>query len=1511
MKKTRNGWLSVLFAACVSCLWLPMVAQKPVDDGSRMAEKERRAALKAGRQNMPTVAPARVAANAPTLYGYVYDSYGPYWGAAGIYSINPKDANDFNCVAEGVNAYGGGTYGSGTYYALDYVEKGSLITFPATLTLYDVSDWSQKKLYYSTTKFENLGADITFDPTTGNLYGVFYDSEYTTCNVFGTIRLGSPNEYSYEVEQIGGNLPERMVAIACNAQGQLYCFGVSGSLYAIDKTSGGTSLIGSTGVDVVPWKQSACCDMTTGTIYWTSMHDYGDNNQDFGLFEVNPTTAEAELIGNYGYTGTFNSDCICGLTTFQNVEVSSAPLPPSDLYVDFDGASLSATVTFTMPSTDTGGSSLSGTVDYELYVDGTVQSSGSAQAGSVVEVTAGVAADGMHEFSVLASRGGSASTPVSCSAWAGNDTPCAPKAVNATRGASGAGGTTVYVSWQAVTEGIHGGYVDQTGMSYSVVRMPDGKTVYTGSSTTCSDLVESAVKTVYTYEVTATSAGLEGDKGRSAGLDLGEYLGVPYTQDFNDDDSFDDWTVFDNNNDGSTWVHGGGRISYKYNTKNAADDYAFTPGIWLESGNLYHFEFTAYNTSLVEKVAAYVGKSAVASAMTTELVPPTDITYEPRMHNMRGSFKPTQSGMYYFAVKACSDADMSTLYVDDVRISVTPADAPDKPRNLNVWPGAQGALSAKVKFSAPSVNVAGNTLESIDYCVVERDGQEIARVTDITPGQSVIVNDDSGVSQDTHIYKVYAVSSGLVGDYATASKYIGLDSPGPVRNLRASEDLDNPGTVVLTWDAPDTGQHGGYVNPDELVYVVSVGYDDNEYSTTEKRFEDHLDISSGQAYQGYSVYAVNSAGSGRYVWKTVVGLAGPAYDAPVYESLSGVRMNITPWLPDIINGEIGQAYWTPCDGSYLESGAQDADGGVFSFNARMLGAASRLSSPKVDISKLESPQVSYWVYLTGKSDRLDVQLSADHGEWQTLRSIALNSDTKGWHRFTEDLSDYRGSQFVRVSFAGYSVETLEQITAFDNVAITEASDCDLNTVALTGPEKIRSGETGEFTLSLRNSGNMPVSGADYTIELLLDGEVRSECAGVDVDVDMTTTVTLTDVPSVADPEMSVYSARIKCDSDQNMSNNESGTVTVEIVMPLYPRVSGLTGESEYKKIKLYWDEPDFSDMPAQSVTERFESYESFIINGIGDWKTVDRDGQKTIKLTIDASFGPLEYPNTGEPMAFQVFNSEEAGIPFSTWDAHSGSQMLVAFKCASPDGGVTETPNDDWLISPELNGEAQTISFYAKTGMGGVYTPESFEVLYSTTTPTVEAFTRIGDTQHISNYADWEEFKVQLPEGARYFAIRCVSDSKFAFMLDDITYIPAGAVAEEISLMGYNVYRDKHKMNDEPLPETLWKDKDITAGETYTYQVSAVYDKGESRLSDPVTVVATAINPVTSLGMQVCTAKGMVMLKGADGLKVEIYSADGACVFSTENVAGLCRVNTGRGIYVVRVDGKAFTVSVP
>ena len=63
--------------------------------------------------------------------------------------------------------------------------------------------------------------------------------------------------------------------------------------------------------------------------------------------------------------------------------------------------------------------------------------------------------------------------------------------------------------------------------------------------------------------------------------------------------------------------------------------------------------------------------------------------------------------------------------------------------------------------------------------------------------------------------------------------------------------------------------------------------------------------------------------------------------------------------------------------------------------------------------------------------------------------------------------------------------------------------------------------------------------------------------------------------------------------------------------------------------------------------------------------------------------------------------------------AHSGKQFLACFG-ADPEEPVNvgDVRNDDWLISPMLSGDAQTISFYARS-LDPYGSPETFEVLAS------------------------------------------------------------------------------------------------------------------------------------------------------------------------------------------------------
>ena len=167
---------------------------------------------------------------------------------------------------------------------------------------------------------------------------------------------------------------------------------------------------------------------------------------------------------------------------------------------------------------------------------------------------------------------------------------------------------------------------------------------------------------------------------------------------------------------------------------------------------------------------------------------------------------------------------------------------------------------------------------------------------------------------------------------------------------------------------------------------------------------------------------------------------------------------------------------------------------------------------------------------------------------------------------------------------------------------------------------------------------------------------------------------------------------------------------------------------------------------------------------------------------------------------------------------HTGKQYLASFS-------AYQKANDDWLISPELPGTAQTISFWVKTESSN-YGMENYEVLYSSTDKDIKSFQRIGDVREAPQ-AQWTEVSVDLPEGAKYFAIRCVSNDKFMFMLDDITYI--GVKNYDATPLAYNIYRDDKFVAKVDASKTSYTDIEQIPVAEHTYFVTVVYSHGECR----------------------------------------------------------------------------------
>ena len=250
--------------------------------------------------------------------------------------------------------------------------------------------------------------------------------------------------------------------------------------------------------------------------------------------------------------------------------------------------------------------------------------------------------------------------------------------------------------------------------------------------------------------------------------------------------------------------------------------------------------------------------------------------------------------------------------------------------------------------------------------------------------------------------------------------------------------------------------------------------------------------------------------------------------------------------------------------------------------------------------------------------------------------------------------------------------------------------------------------------------------------------------------------------------------------------------------------------------------------------------------------------------------------------------------------------MLVSW-CVGPlDAKDPTVPvTDHWLISPLLPGNAQTISFVVKSPTD-TYGIESFSVYYSTTGIAKENFVKI-QTPLTHAPLDWTEVTVDLPQGAKYFAIVHDSHDSYALMVDDVAYTSAAEEAEELGLVGYNVYRDGVKITNEPIVENFFLDDTIDPTKRYEYKVTVVYDKGESIYSNVVAIGNGSVGSFTN-NVRVVAGQGNIRIMNANGVIAKVVSSDGKIIFNAE--ANNETIYAEPGVYAVVIGSQTIKVRV-
>lgn len=913
------------------------------------------------------------------------------------------------------------------------------------------------------------------------------------------------------------------------------------------------------------------------------------------------------------------------------------------------------------------------------------------------------------------------------------------------------------------------------------------------------------------------------------------------------------WTVEDKNNDKITWgadLGVGNLMCYDGSAqKQDADDWIVSPPIKLVAGQAYRVETSAFRSpqgGQGELSIAY-GLSDDPSEYTT-IVDKTAVTSALswggtlNATQLSGVFTAPTTGNYRFGIHATSK-QRGAILLNGVKVTSEAATSvrPATINDLVVEVGAKGAISAKVKFTVPAKDYKGAPLSSVSRVQIYRDYNDLVKVYENpTPGQQIEWNDET-VTGGKHVYSVYTTANDIRSDEAQTSVYVGVDTPMAPQNVRVWDNLD--GTAKLMWDetTENSGANGGYVDISERyyhVYLLEYGYlkepganyeglTKPEYTLTDVNYE------GSQYVKQYVVKALTNTPTdtlavseyGRYGFAV-----GKPHAMPWVESFPGKTLGAGPWMIDATQtGRFG-----------LGEESQDNDNGSLIFSPQKGQTRACIQGPKVDISNAGNPQIVFWYYaVPGTDGKITMKILRNGQTMETAGVVDYNEleGEQGWRSAAFDLSQFSttGTEngYIRPFIYAEAENTSIQI---DNIKIYDAVASNIE-ATIVAPAHVQKGKKCGVTINVTNLGTAKASG--YTVSLYVDGKKLETQEGEDLEPNEKASYEFAFTPNLYTEEISVQ-GQADWDADVVPENNLTEEKIVYVTSAVLPGITDLALQQNGSNAVLTWT--GMNNVEGTTVYDSFENYSPWLISNVGDWTLYDGDKAGTY------GFGGITYPHMKEAVSFIVFNpwqvsgisSNEMDLFASVFNPRSGKQFMLA-NAATIDTG---TPTNDWLISPALSGEEQTVSFWVKAPNDNVTNndqyqnagPETFDVYYSEDDNNPSSFIKINK-ESLEATCNWTKHEIDLPEGALYFAVVYTTTGGLTaynfepnyFCVDDVTYKTG-----DLKVMGYNVYRDGELAKKLDANTTTWTDTEASG--THTYVVITVYANGESLASNTVGV---------------------------------------------------------------------------
>ncbi len=1433
----------------------------------------------------------------PAMRGFV--AYADSWGSVnktGVYDL-PTTADGELTMVWPFNVSGsiyGGIELNGIYYTNEFVNiYGQMLWMD--YNAYDMETGNKIATGNDTELDKAPFGGFALDPTTGDVYGITQkQTSYALSKYTFTIE-GDVLTETYEDVVTLSTYCDLWNAIAIDGEGQVYAISRENvtekevdRLYKIDKTTGECTLIGDTG-QVSVYITGATIDAKTGRMFWV-INTSGDASY---LCEVNLQTGAATRLMEY----TDNEE-IVNIYVPAPEATAKAPAELQDVSIDFGNGSLSGNIVVKTPSTlfDETVPAQGATMTVYVAVNGNVVASKeNVEYDSTVSIPVTLAEAGFTNFTVYAgNEAGTGPKTRIKNVFVGFDTPAATSATLTIDGDNN------IIEWKPVTGSVNGGYIDLNSLTYTVWRYQDNLTepvlvVKDYKETSYTDKVELTDQLIsYHYEVIAVCGDMQSAPAVTNYASSGTIV-PPYTVDFSTTPDISAYTISDVNGDGNKWKYSAydKGVSVGPSSKSPMDDWFITPNIKLDANKMYEVEVKTwakdqYNT---ERIEVKLGLAPEPESMTTDVIAPIEVTNlmtTPAV--LTGMVATNAAGTYYLGFHGISDANKYNLFIGGWGITeIGSSLIPNVATDLVVTPGEFGALNAKISFKAPAINAAGVNLTSLTKIELLRNGELIKTIESPKPGELIECTDNLPEAGNV-TYTVVPYSSEGKGLTTESTVYVGVNLPGDV-TVASIGRTSTDGEVIITWDPVTVDVNGYALKESDVTYSV---YEMNGTSRILKAeglstlSYTYQAVDKGQDFVQCAVFANTVAGQGAGQITEMIPVGTPY--AGEYESFAN---GTTSYIIGVV--DLGGTVVLCNDNSLKGIPAADGDNGFIAAKCNIVGKGSAWMTGLISLEGMDNPGISFYTYNMGGDDDNTIEVAVkasdepDYTIVQAATPVRKLVESAGWGEVVIPLKEYKGKTIeVMVT----SIVESQIYTPFDNIVIGSLKAYDVAVSEIEAPTVVVPAEPYEVAVKVANRGTETVSA--YTVELYADGNLVEAVEGPALEISKSANVKFELTMSPVAEESIAYYAKVVLANDEDESNDKSETVTVSVGKNVLPAPTNLVGDAKDGKVELSWDAPEIPTISGP-VTDDFEDAPSFS-NVYGNWIFEDLDNSPV------GGFDKIDLPGidpgktTG---SFWVWDQEMINNDY--FKPHSGNKFLFAMY--RYDGGTA----NDWAISPVLSGEAQTITFYAMSYDSSY--PEKLMFFYSTGTTDLEDFEYIPGGGVVPG--TWTKYSVDVPEGAKRFAICSCARDAFMLLIDDFTYIP-DPEANRLHVEGYNVYRNGIKINEEPIKDTKYTDSDIVGNTTYKYSVTSLYgSKGESAGCEPINVNTTLSGVENSkLGKTlISTEYNTIVISNATDKKVGISSIDGLQYY-TGRGEGDIRISVPSGIYLVTIDNKTVKVTV-